>query len=128
MDLHLGGTAGSWLAGACSAVLVMEFALHGTAMLTRMEAGIEPLTKHFGARPGPLPVLALGALDLAAAAAITAGFWRPALGAAGGAYGVLFFGTMLGLRFHRRLGGILPPDFPLFFTLAVLLVITRTAQ
>lgn len=123
---HLPGAG--WLAAACSAVLVMEFALHGTAMLTRMEAGIEPLTKHFGRRPGTLPVLALGVLDAAAATGIVAGFWWPEPAVAGGAYGVLFFGTMLTLRFHRRLGGLRPPDFPLFFALSVLLLISRLAQ
>jgi hypothetical protein len=43
----------------------------------------------------------------------------------GAAYALGFFGLMLVMRFHRHLGGILPPDFPLFFTLgAVVLVLS----
>jgi hypothetical protein len=116
------------IAAICSALLVMEFVLHGIAMLTMMEAGIDPLTRHFGFRPGPPILLTLGVLDIAAAAGIVAGFWKPVLAEIAAGYAILFFGMMLVLRFYRRLGGILPPDFPLFFTAAVLLLIVRLAR
>jgi hypothetical protein len=111
------------IAAVCSAVLVMEFVLHGLAMFIGMEAGIDPLTRHFGFRPDRWLVLLIGTLDAAAAAALVAGLWYPGLAAAGAAYAIGFFGLMLILRFHRHLGGILPPDFPLFFTLAVIVFV-----
>jgi hypothetical protein len=107
----------------CSAVLVMEFVLHGLAMYIGMEAGIDPLTRHFGFRPERWLVLLIGVLDTAAAAALTLGWWHPRAAVAGAVYALLFFGLMLTLRFHRHLGGILPPDFPIFFTLAAAVLV-----
>ncbi|MEU1885431.1 MULTISPECIES: hypothetical protein [Micromonospora] len=111
------------IAAVCSAILVMEFVLHGLAMFIGMEAGIDPLTRHFGFRPERWLVLLIGVLDAAAAAALVAGWWHPWAAAAGAAYALAFFGMMLVLRFHRHLGGILPPDFPLFFTLAAVVLV-----
>ncbi|HEX6967446.1 MAG TPA: hypothetical protein VF174_01265 [Micromonosporaceae bacterium] len=113
------------VAAICSAVLLMEFVLHGIAMWLGMEAGIEPLTRHFGFRPDRSLVLLLAVLDTAAAAGLVVGFWRPTIGAVAAGYAVLFFGLMLVLRFHRSLGGILPPDFPLFFTAGVVLLVVN---
>ncbi|WCN83972.1 hypothetical protein [Micromonospora sp. LH3U1] len=113
------------IATVCSAILVMEFVLHGLAMFIGMEAGIDPLTKHFGFRPERWLVLLLGTFDAAAAALLVLGWWHSSAAVLGAAYALGFFGLMLVLRFHRHLGGILPPDFPLFFTLgAVVLVLS----
>lgn len=106
----------------CTAVLVMEFVLHGIAMLIGMEAAIQPLTDHFGFRPNRLLGVAIGALDLIAAAALIVGFWRRDIGLAAAGYAVAFFGLLMALRFYRNLGTLVwPPDFPLFLTLAVTL-------
>ena len=107
----------------CSAVLVMEFVLHGLAMFIGMEAGIDPLTRHFGFRPERWLVLLIGTLDAAAGTALVLGYWHPQAAVLGSAYALGFFGLMLVLRFHRHLGGILPPDFPLFFTLAAVVLV-----
>jgi hypothetical protein len=111
------------IAAVCSAVLVMEFVLHGLAMFIGMEAGIDPLTRHFGFRPDRWLVLLIGTLDAGAATALVLGYWYPSFAVPGAAYALGFFGLLLILRFHRHLGGILPPDFPLFFTLAAVVLV-----
>ena len=113
----------------CTAILVMEFVLHGIAMLIGMEAAIQPLTDHFGFRPSRTLGVAIGAADLVVAAALVLGFWRRDIGVVAAAYAVAFFGMLMFLRFYRHLGTIVrPPDFPLFLTLAVALFTLRLAQ
>ncbi|MFY1636714.1 hypothetical protein ACN27F_26130 [Solwaraspora sp. WMMB335] len=112
----------------CSAVLIMEFVLHGLAMWIGMEAGIQPLTNHFGFRPNRGLTLLIAVLDTAAAAGIVAGIWKPEIGAVAAGYAVAFFGMMLILRFYRHLGGIFPPDFPLFFSLGVILLVLQVIR
>ncbi|WBB95682.1 MULTISPECIES: hypothetical protein [unclassified Solwaraspora] len=109
----------------CTAVLIMEFVLHGLAMYIGMEAGIQPLQNHFGFRPSRALTLLIAVLDTLAAAGLVIGIWRPGIGAIAAGYTVAFFGMMLILRFYRNLGGILPPDFPLFFALGVVVLVLQ---
>jgi len=112
-----------------SAVLIMEFVLHGIAMLIGMEAAVQPLTDHLGFRPARPFGLAIGAVDLAAAGALVLGFSAPGLSAVAAGYAVAFFGLLMVQRLRRGLGTLVrPPDFPIFFTLAVLLLAIRLGQ
>jgi hypothetical protein len=115
--------------GVISGVLVMEFVLHGIAMLAGMAAGVQPVAAHLGFRPGRAAIVLIGILDLAVAAFMIAGFWRPGLGTLAACYSAALFGVLMILRFRRRLGTLLrPPDFPLFFTLSVLLLVSELAR
>ncbi|HEV2637126.1 MAG TPA: hypothetical protein VGX23_18370 [Actinocrinis sp.] len=122
-------TAVTIAADFCAAILIMEFVLHGIAMLTGMDGAVKPLTDHLGFPPGRPLGIAIGLLDAAATAALIIGFGSHGAGAAGAAYAVLYFGVMMALRFRRKLGTLLqPPDFPLFLTLGVILLVIRLAQ
>ena len=116
------------LADICAAILIMEFVLHGIAMVTGMDGAVQPLTDHLGFRPGRPLGLTIGVLDLAAATLLVVGFPNHAAAAIAAAYAVAYFGLMMCLRFYRRLGTIVrPPDFPIFLVSAVLLLVSRLA-
>lgn len=113
------------LADIGAAILVMEFVLHGIAMLFGMDGAVQPLTDHLGFRPGRPLGLAVAAADLAAAALLVVGFPNHTAAAIGAAYAVAYFGTMMYLRFHRRLGTIIrPPDFPVFLVSGALVLVS----
>lgn len=113
------------LALICSAILIMEFVLHGLAMFIGMEAGIAPIVTHLGFRPHRAFLLLLGVVDVAVAAGLIAGFWRPSLGMAAAGYAVVLFGTLLVIRLVKDLGTLInPPNTPIFLLAGVLLLIT----
>jgi uncharacterized membrane protein YphA (DoxX/SURF4 family) len=108
-----------------AALLALEFVLHGLGMVARMEAGIDPIVKHTGYRPGPVPLTLLGLVDFAVATGFVIGvlLWTPA-GLVSAVYSVFLFGGLLVIRLRRRLGTLVsPPDFPVFLVLGVLALI-----
>lgn len=116
------------LADVGAAVLIMEFVLHGIAMVIGMDQAVQPLTDHLGFRPGRPLGLGIGVVDLAAAALLVVGFPNHAAAAAAAGYAVAYFGLMMLLRFHRRLGTLVrPPDFPIFLVSGVLVLVSWLA-
>ena len=116
------------LGGICAAILIMEFVLHGIAMVVGMDGAVQPLTDHLGFRPSRPLGLTIGVVDLAAAALLVIGFPDDGAAAIAAGYAVAYFGLMMYLRFYRRLGTIIrPPDFPIFLASGVVLLLTSLA-
>jgi uncharacterized membrane protein YphA (DoxX/SURF4 family) len=121
-------TSAEILADISAAILIMEFVLHGIAMVIGMDGAVRPLTDHLGFRPGRPLGLAIGVVDLAAAALLVIGFPNHGAAAIAAGYAVAYFGLMMYLRFYRRLGTIIrPPDFPIFLASGVVLLLAWLA-
>lgn len=111
------------VSGIASALLALEFALHGVAMVTRMEAGIAPIEKHLGVRPGAAALTALGLVDFAVSGAFVLGMVSPRAAVLASTYSTGLFGGLMAIRLKRNLGTLTsPPDFPIFLALSAVVL------
>lgn len=112
-----------------SGVLALEFALHGAAMLARLEQGIAPIEKHLGFRPDAGTLVALGLFDLAVAGGFVIGMKSPSAAIAASTYSTALFGGLTAIRLQKKLGTVAnPPDFPIFLALSLTVLLRNVAR
>ncbi|MFE3983007.1 hypothetical protein ACFXPR_00840 [Nocardia tengchongensis] len=118
-----------WISAGASALLTLEFVMHGAAMLTRMEAGLDPIEKHLGFRPGIGFTTVLGIVDFAVAGAFVIGIKSPAIAFVASSYSTALFGGLMVIRLRKNLGTVVyPPDFPIFFGLSVAVLLRNLGR